>query len=247
MKKLFSNYNIILRDEQVTLFEKYYELLIEWNQRMNLTSIEKYEDVCKKHFLDSCLLCRCYSADTFYKKRVIDVGTGAGFPGIPLAILFPETSFTLIDSLNKRIDFLKVVTEELRLDHVTLFHGRAEDFARYKASDQIQANASPDEPLFRESFDYCVSRAVAPLSILLEYCSPFIKTDGKLLLYKGKKVKEELFKSEHALSVLNCKVSDTIELVKEEEYERYLLVVEKNGPTPKEYPRKAGKAKKKPL
>lgn len=233
MKKLFGSYNIEINERQMDLFHKYYELLIQWNEKMNLTAIIDYDEVLKKHFLDSCLILRAYSYDLFYEKKMIDVGTGAGFPGIPLSILLPDTKFSLLDSLSKRIDFLSVIIEDLQLKNVEVFHGRAEDFGR-------------DES-FREQYDFCVSRAVASLSLLLEYCSPFVKADGKLLLYKSRKTGEEIESAANAFSVLNCSLVDDKKIADEEEFQRYILEIKKNHPTPDQYPRKAGKPKKHPL
>lgn len=215
------------------LFDKYFELLIEWNKKINLTSITERNEVITKHFIDSVLLLSHYSENYFENKEVIDIGTGAGFPGIPLAIMMPNTNFTLIDSLNKRIHFLEIVIDELQLKNVRLFHGRAEDYG--KDND------------FREQFDFCVSRAVAPLPTLLEFCSPFIKVDGNLLLYKSKKSEDEIREAKHALSELNCTISDICELWKDESIERYILNIRKDNQTPDKYPRRAGKPKKKPL
>lgn len=233
MKQLFNQYNITISDKQVNMFNDYYKLLIEWNSKINLTTITEYDDVIKKHFIDSSLLVSKISIDKFTNKRIIDVGTGAGFPGIPLAILMPNTSFTLIDSLNKRINFLENVIDILKLNNVKLVLGRAEDCGK--------------ELSYREQFDYCISRAVAETPLLMEYCSPFINVGGSLLLYKSKKVQDEINHSEHAFSELNCKYNDIILLCNEPEYERYLLVIDKFDHTPDKYPRRAGIPKKKPL
>lgn len=233
MKKIFSSYQIELTDVQMERFQQYYDLLVEWNQKINLTAITEYEEVIKKHFLDSCLLLCKYPYELFKGKRMIDVGTGAGFPGIPLALLLPKTQFTLVDSLNKRVEFLLLVIQTLQLENVEVFHGRAEDLGRDK--------------YFREQYDYCVSRAVAELPLLLEYCSPFIKVNGRLLLYKSKKMHEEIEKSNNALQTLNCQVKDNKLLTSDKEFERYMLEIEKIKSTPEKYPRKAGKPKKKPL
>ncbi len=233
MYKIFKKYQILITNEQIEKFDLFYKLLIEWNENINLTAITEYQEVIKKHFLDSCLLLKEYSLNIFNEKKIIDVGTGAGFPGIPLAILLPNTSFTLVDSLNKRIDFLRAVIMHLGLNNVELYHGRAEDLGR-------------DEK-FREQFDYCVSRAVAGLPLLLEYCSPFIKESGSLLLYKSKKTNQEIEEAENALKVLNCVVNSNLQLANECEFERYLLKIDKVEHTPDKYPRKAGKPKKKPL
>lgn len=233
MKKLFSNYNIEISDDQIAKFNKYYELLIDWNKNINLTTITEYEEVIKKHFLDSVLILKAYSKDLFDCKKIIDVGTGAGFPGIPLAIMLPNTEFTLLDSLNKRIEFLKEVVDNLKIENVTLIHGRAENLGR--------------DLEHREKYDMCVSRAVAALPLLLEYCSPFVKKGGVLYMYKSMKVMEEMCNSENALSQLNCSIHANILLAEEYHYKRYVLEITKNEHIPQRFPRKPGKAKKKPL
>ncbi len=233
MNRIFDQYHISISKEQMDMFDLYYQLLVEWNEKINLTTITEYEEVVKKHFLDSCLLLKEYKLNYFDGKSIIDIGTGAGFPGIPLAIMNPNASFTLVDSLNKRIDFLQVVVKKLGLKNIKLFHGRAEDYGR---------NVE-----FRENFDYCVSRAVAGLPLLLEYCSPFIKKNGCLLLYKSKKVTQEIEEANNALQILNCSLTTNIQLSDEEDFERYVLCIEKIEHTPDKYPRKAGIPKKKPL
>jgi len=233
VKSEFNKYGLLLDETMSNQFDKYYELLIDWNQRMNLTTITDRDEVLQKHFIDSVLLLTKYDKTEFENKTVIDVGTGAGFPGIPLAIMLPQTNFILIDSLDKRITFLKTVLDELELSNVTLYHGRAEDFGK--------------DTSFREQFDYCVSRAVAPLPILLEYCSPFIKVDGSLLLYKSIKTDQEVDEAKHALDELNCKIGEICTLSDDEDYKRYIIEIHKIKETPTKYPRKAGKPKKNPL
>lgn len=233
MKKLFSDYNIEVNNEQVEKFDNYYRLLIEWNKKINLTAIINYEDVIKKHFLDSVLLLKVYSKDLFTSKNIIDVGTGAGFPGLPLAIMLPDAKFTLVDSLNKRIQFLKEVIDILKISNITLIHSRAEE---------LGINSD-----HREKYDICVSRAVAALPLLLEYCSPFVKKEGVLYMYKSLKVEEEIELSKNALSILNCSINKKILLAEEEDFQRYILEIKKENFTPDKYPRKPGKAKKKPL
>lgn len=233
MKKLFSDYNIEVNNEQVEKFDNYYRLLIEWNKKINLTAIINYEDVIKKHFLDSVLLFKVYSKDLFTSKNIIDVGTGAGFPGLPLAIMLPDAKFTLVDSLNKRIEFLKEVIDILKMNNITLIHSRAEE---------LGINSD-----YREKYDICVSRAVAALPLLLEYCSPFVKKEGVLYMYKSLKVEEEIELSKNALSILNCSINKKILLAEEEDFQRYILKIKKENFTPEKYPRKPGKAKKKPL
>lgn len=233
MQKIFSNYGIDIQHNQVNMLQIYYHLLLEWNTKINLTTITEYNEIVKKHFLDSCLLLKVYSKEKFSKSNIIDVGTGAGFPGIPLSILLPDAQFTLLDSLNKRIEFLSVLVDKLDLKNVTLIHGRAEEYRKNEA--------------YREKFDYCVSRAVAPLSLLLEYCSPFIKVDGSLLLYKSRKVEQEIKEGENALHVLKCKFVENLQLANEDNFQRNLLNICKFEHTPNKYPRKAGKPKKYPL
>lgn len=233
MQSSFNKYGLQLDETMCSQFEKYFDLLIDWNQRMNLTTITEKNEVIQKHFIDSVLLLTKYDSAKFENVNIIDVGTGAGFPGIPLAIMLPNTNFVLIDSLEKRILFLKTVLEELGLSNVTLYHGRAEDYGK--------------DTSFREQFDYCVSRAVASLPILLEYCSPFIKVDGSLLLYKSKKADQEIQDSKHALDELNCEVDDICTLSDSEDYKRYIIEIHKINGTPAKYPRKAGKPKKNPL
>lgn len=230
---MFSNYSIDINDEQINKFNKYYKLLIEWNKKINLTTITDYEDVIKKHFLDSVLLLKVFKKDLFVLKNIIDVGTGAGFPGVPLAIMLPDAKFTLVDSLNKRIQFLKEVIEILGIDNITLIHARAEELG-------VDAN-------YREKYDICVSRAVAALPLLLEYCSPFIKKEGVLYMYKSVKVEEEINSAENALSILNCSINKNILLSDENDFIRYILEIVKEEATPDKYPRKPGKAKKAPL
>lgn len=233
MKELFSNYNIEVNNEQVEKFDNYFRLLIEWNKKINLTAIINYEDVIKKHFLDSILLLKVYSKDLFTSKNIIDVGTGAGFPGLPLAIMLPDAEFTLVDSLNKRIEFLKEVIDILKINNITLIHSRAEE---------LGINSD-----HREKYDICVSRAVAALPLLLEYCSPFIKKEGVLYLYKSLKVEEEIESSKNSLFILNCSINNKILLAEEEDYQRCILEIKKENYTPDKYPRRPGKAKKKPL
>ena len=180
MKKIFETYGIVLSQQQEKMLNTYYELLVSENEKMNLTSITEYEDVIWKHFFDSSFL----MLDDIWKKsnsaRVLDVGTGAGFPGMVLAILNPDKKFVLLDSLNKRIDFLQKVIEELSLKNVETFHGRAETFGRKEE--------------FRNQFDFVVSRAVAELPVLMEYCIPFVKKEGYFISYKGKGRRRKLKK-----------------------------------------------------
>lgn len=231
--------HITLSPGQIDQFLKYYEMLIEKNKVMNLTAITEFDEVLKKHFIDSLSLVKV--CDMEGALSIIDVGTGAGFPGIPLKIAFPNLKLTLLDSLQKRVHFLQEVMEELALRDVEAVHGRAEDFAK------------PD--LMREKFDLCVSRAVANLSTLSEYCLPYVKVGGKFISYKSDKVSmesdqnlTEAEQAEHAITVLGGKLAEQKSfMLPYSDISRNLIVIEKCRPTPKQYPRKAGTASKKPL
>lgn len=234
MIKIFEENGITVTEEQKEKFQTYYELLTEWNQKINLTAITEYEEVIRKHFVDSALLIRCEKFHDRKGQRVLDVGTGAGFPGIVLSILCPETSFVLLDSLKKRVDFLNLVIKTLRLENVQVFHGRAEDFGREKD--------------FRNQFDFVVSRAVAELPLLLEYCIPFVKVKGYFVSYKGRKYEEEIELADNAFMQLTCR-SETIEHFKLSNIQddRFLVFIKNEDITNSKYPRKAGKPKKSPL
>ena len=188
---------ISLSSGQIDQFVRYYEMLTEWNEKMNLTAITEYSEVMKKHFIDSLSLVKAIPLSKSGDIRVIDIGTGAGFPGLALKIAFPELRITLLDSLNKRIQFLNAVVTELGCDSVELIHGRAEDLAKKDS--------------YRESYDLCVSRAVANLSTLSEYCLPFVKVGGFFVSYKSEKIVEELQRSNRAISTLGGVVSDQVE------------------------------------
>lgn len=223
---------VSLQDSQVESFLIYYELLVEWNRVMNLTGITEFEDVFKKHFVDSLSLVKAY--DVTKEASVIDVGTGAGFPGLALKIAFPQLQLTLLDSLNKRIQFLNAVIEKLNLFGVETIHGRAEDLAKPGA--------------LREKYDLCVSRAVANLATLSEYCLPFVREGGLFISYKSEKVTEETAAAENALSLLGGKIKDQVKFqLPNSDIYRNLVVVEKIKATPKRFPRKAGLPGKEPL
>ena len=223
---------------------KYYELLVEWNQVMNLTAITDFDEVLKKHFIDSLSLIKVYNVNSKMNSEIsselnssisiIDVGTGAGFPGIPLKIAFPELKITLLDSLNKRINFLNTIIEELGLEDIETIHGRAEDFSK--------------KGMLREKFDLCVSRAVANLSTLSEYCLPYVKVGGKFISYKSEKITEEIEIAKKAVSVLGGKIEDQVEfMIPNSDIYRNLVVINKNKKTPDKYPRKAGIPAKSPI
>lgn len=221
---------IELSDEQLEQFLTYYEMLIEKNKVMNLTAITDFDEVLEKHFEDSLSLIQ--AVDLEKSQAVIDLGTGAGFPGIPLKIAFPNLQITLVDSLNKRILFLDDVIRELGLTGIDTVHGRAEDLA--KNSD------------YREKFDLCVSRAVANLSTLSEYCLPFVKIGGKFISYKAGECDEEVAASKSSIFLLGGKISD-IKKFELGESGRAFVIIDKVSGTPKKYPRKAGTPSKDPL
>lgn len=221
---------IELSDEQLEQFLTYYEMLIEKNKVMNLTTITDFDEVLEKHFEDSLSLIQ--AVDLEKSQAVIDLGTGAGFPGIPLKIAFPNLQITLADSLNKRILFLDDVIRELGLVGIDTVHGRAEDLA--KNSD------------YREKFDLCVSRAVANLSTLSEYCLPFVKIGGKFISYKAGECDEEVAASKSSIFLLGGKISD-IKKFELGESGRAFVIIDKVNGTPKKYPRKAGTPSKDPL
>jgi 16S rRNA (guanine527-N7)-methyltransferase len=207
-------------------------MLTEWNEVMNLTAITEYEDVLKKHFVDSISLIKAY--DVSKNVSVIDVGTGAGFPGLALKIAYPNMKLTLLDSLNKRINFLDAVIEKLGLTNIDTVHGRAEDYAK--------------KGKLREEYDLCVSRAVANLSTLSEYCLPFVKVGGQFISYKSEKITEEMTAASHAISLLGGKVSKQVEFtLPDSDIYRNLFVIDKIKDTPNKYPRKAGLPSKEPL
>ena len=224
--------SIQLNKEQSIQFQKYYELLIEWNKVMNLTAITEYEEVVDKHFIDSLSIEK--AVDLNIIEKVIDVGTGAGFPGIPLKIVYPHLKITLLDSLNKRINFLNVVISKLKLENIEAIHGRAEDIAKDKK--------------YREQFDISVSRAVANLSTLSEYSLPFVKVGGLFISYKAEKADEEIKNAEKAVSVLGGKIEKIIKFqLPETDIGRTLVKINKIKITAKKYPRKAGLPSKEPL
>lgn len=229
--------NIEISDDQINCFEKYYELLIEKNKVMNLTAITDKEDVIVKHFIDSIALIP-YLLDKGIninnKLKIIDIGTGAGFPGLPLKIMMPDVKFTLLDSLNKRVSFLNEVIDELKLKDIEALHGRAEDYA--------------SDNKYREKYDICVSRAVANLSTLSEYCIPFVKEDGYFISYKAGESEEEINNSKNAIKILGGKINKVEEFVLPgTDASRVFVFIRKQELTDKKYPRKAGVPAKKPL
>ena len=230
LKEFAKEKNIELSRQQLGQFEEFAELLLEKNKVMNLTAITDIGEMEVKHFIDSLESAPFLEGEAF---SLIDVGTGAGFPGIPLKIAFPKADFVLMDSLNKRIEFIKEAASRLGLENINAVAGRAEDLARTD---------------YRESFDYCVSRAVANMSVLLEYCLPFVKTGGMCILYKSGEFEQELKEAENAMKVLGGELSDikTFELAGSD-IARSLIFIRKKEATPDKYPRRPGKPSKSPI
>lgn len=224
---------VLLTDVQLIQFEQYYDRLIEKNKVMNLTAITEREDVILKHFIDSLALAR-YVKLWEKEYKIIDVGTGAGFPGIPLKIAFPNLQVTLFDSLNKRIKFLQEMIDTLKLKEITAVHGRAEEGARDKN--------------MREKYDFAVSRAVANMAVLSEYCIPFVKVGGYFIPYKTGTVEEEITQGKKAIQILGGKIEKIEKLMlPDSDISRSFVFIKKEKQTPKAYPRKAGTASKQPL
>ncbi len=222
---------LILPEDSDNLFSKYTDLLLSYNEVMNLTAITDREEIVVKHYLDSL-------SPLFYSliednKKVVDVGTGAGFPGLPLKIGKRDISLTLIDSLKKRVEFLKTVKEELSLEGVTVIHGRAEDMGHEEA--------------LRERFDYALSRAVAPLSVLVEYCLPFLAVGGSFIALKGPSPEEEIKEGQRAIETLGGRVSEVLSVSLPEDIVHSIVVIKKITETPPSFPRKAGKPSKSPI
>ena len=221
-----------LTDRQKDQFERYFELLVEWNEKINLTAITDKDEVYLKHFYDSIAPILQGLIEN-QPIRLLDIGAGAGFPSLPMKILFPELDVTIIDSLNKRINFLHLLAEELGLSEVHFYHGRAEDFAQDKA--------------FRAQFDLVTARAVARMQVLSELTIPYLKVGGRLLALKASNAPEELEEAKNALNILFSKVEDNLQYELPNGDPRYITVVEKKKETPNKYPRKAGMPNKRPL
>ena len=229
-KKVEEKTNIVLSDIQKKQYEKYFELVVEWNQKINLTAITEEEEFYTKHFYDSISL--AFYRDYNKVQSICDVGSGAGFPSIPLKILYPNLEVTIVDSLNKRIKFLSLLQEELGLTNCNFIHARAEEAGQDKN--------------FRESFEIVTARAVARLNVLVELCLPLVKKDGYFLSLKAQKAEEETDEAINAIKLLGGKLEQDIEFDVEGE-ERHILEIRKAKETPNKYPRKAGIPNKKPL
>lgn len=225
-------HHIYLSDQQKEQFERYFELLVEWNQKINLTAITDKEEVYLKHFYDS-IAPILQGLITNQPLKILDVGAGAGFPSLPMKIIFPELDITIIDSLNKRIQFLNLLAKELKLEKVAFFHGRAEDFAHDQA--------------FRQQFDIVTARAVARLQVLCELTIPFLVLKGKLIALKASAIDEELDQAQNALKVLFAKIVDSHNYALPNGDSRNVTIIQKTKETPKKFPRKAGIPNKKPL
>ena len=222
--------NIILSEMQVEQFFKYMNLLLEWNEKINLTAITDENEIILKHFVDSLTICKYLEN----KNSLIDVGTGAGFPGIPVKIVRPDLKIVLLDSLNKRVKFLNDVIEKLDLKNIVALHGRAEEVAR--------------KPEYREQFDIATSRAVANLSVLLEYLVPFVKVGERCICMKGAEIEEELNSAGKAIMVLGVKVDKVDDfLLLGSDMRRNLVILKKMKETSGKYPRKAGVPAKDPI
>lgn len=228
LKKL----NISIDEDQKSKFSKYYSLLLEKNKVMNLTRITDEEEIITKHFVDSLMIAKVVDVEKV--ESLIDVGTGAGFPGIPIKIMWPEIKVTLLDSLDKRVGFLQEVIEELDLEGAKAIHGRAEDFGQ--------------DDNYREKFDLCASRAVADLSVLSEYCIPFVKEQGEFISYKADGSEEEIHNAKNAIEALGGSLERiATETIPGTDIKRQFAVIRKIEKTDSKYPRKAGKPSKKPL
>lgn len=223
---------IVLDQNQEKQFIDFYEYLVEKNKVMNLTGITEFQEVVVKHFLDSMACVK--AVDMSKVKKIMDIGTGAGFPGVPLKIAFPHLDACLLDSLKKRVNFLEETFQLLHFDKIKAIHGRAEEFAKNKE--------------YREQYDLCVSRAVSNLATLCEYCLPYVKCGGYFVSYKSGKVQEEVEQAEKAIRILGGKIKDIVYFqLPGSDIERSLVVIEKVKATPGRYPRKAGTPLKEPL
>lgn len=226
------DYGINLNEIQINQLLKYMALLKEWNERINLTAITEEKEIIKKHFIDSFSILR--SNVIKENASIIDVGTGAGFPGIPLKIIMPNIKVVLLDSLKKRINFLNTVIGELKLVNIATIHGRAEEISK--------------EPLYREKFDIVTARAVANMSLLSEYCLPYVKKNGYFIAMKGPSGYEEVSGAMKAISILGGKVKEIVETqILDEEIKHNVIIVEKVANTPQKYPRRFAIIEKNPL
>ncbi|TCT12248.1 16S rRNA m(7)G-527 methyltransferase [Natranaerovirga pectinivora] len=231
LDKYFNWLEIDVKDEYKNKFFAFYEMLIEWNKNINLTAITDFNDVILKHFVDSLLITKVVQLDN---KKIIDIGTGAGFPGIPIKIINPKAEIVLVDSLNKRVNFLNEVINKLELDKIRAVHSRAEDIGQNR--------------IYREKYDFCVSRAVANLATLSEYCLPLVKKDGYFIPYKSGEINDEINNATKAVKILGGKIEKVPHFtLLDTDINRSFVVIKKEKKTPSIYPRKAGKPSKEPL
>jgi len=231
IKEVFEKIGVVLSEKKIDQFNQYYIWLIKENKKLNLTAITEPEEVLFKHFVDSLLITQVVELKDY--NYLVDIGSGAGFPGIPLKIVFPHLKVTLLDALNKRVMVLKEVVNLLELENVQVIHGRAEDLARTE---------------LRENFDIVVSRAVSQLNVLCEYCLPFVQLKGLFVAYKGQKVKEEVETSKKAIKLLGgeiIRVENQLDLT--DQIKRGFVCIKKVEKTKEKYPRRAGKPNKNPL
>jgi len=229
----FEKYNIEYTEEMEQKFIEFKELLLEWNKKINITRIEDEEEIYVKHYLDSVMLLRDGYIDNFKNKKIIDIGTGGGFPGLPMKIIEKSLDVTLLDSLKKRMDFLDLVIKDLKLDNTRTIHGRAEDFGQAEEH--------------REKYDFCVSRAVAQLNVLTEYCLPFVKVGGYFIAMKSN-ISQEIENAEKAVELLGGKIEKIEDVsLPNSDINRKIIYIKKIEATAKKYPRKAGTPSKKPL
>jgi len=227
-----NNEGIEFNEEKYSKFIKYKEMIKEWNEKINLTAIVEDDEIIKKHFIDSIKVFKFEKLKN--GRKVIDIGTGGGFPGIPMKIVNPSTEVVLLDSLNKRINFLNEVIKDLELNNIRTIHGRAEDFAR--------------ESRYREKFDVATSRAVANLTVLSEFCLPYVKVGGYFVAMKGPAIEEEMKDAKNAIKILGGQVEKIIEVdIEGSDLNHNLVVIKKIKETPSKYPRKAGMVTKNPL
>mgnify|MGYP002771090958 CR=1 FL=1 len=232
LKNKLNQLSIEYSESQIEKLLKYYEMLIEKNKVMNLTAITEFDEVVEKHFIDSLSIVRVIDMEKVHS--IIDIGTGAGFPGIPVKIMFPHIKFTLVDSLNKRVNFLNEVIENLELRDIEAYHGRAEDYGRDKK--------------FREKYDLCVSRAVANLASLSEYCMPFVKPDGYFISYKAGECEDEIDNSKNAIKILSGKIEKVEKFsLPDSEISRSFIKIKKIKNLSNKYPRKSGIPSRNPL